>query len=174
MLPIPNHLKNILVPKEEIDEATLVGDLHCQCGSIEFQILYPDKTVKFQEKDLPCDIEIGGHWFFIIKAVCVKCMREYLLFDADFHGWDGVMCHDVKKANLPRPHLVTWKCLSCKNLKHKIEIKIDYETKENFIEQSRGEFGMDRWPDAFQWIYISIECVNCGFEINNWINYETA
>ncbi len=174
MLPVPNHLKNIFVPKEEINEVTLVGNLHCQCGGIEFQILYPGKTIEYKEKTCPCDIEIDGHWFFVIKVICVKCMREYLIFDSDFHGWDGVMCHDEKKANVLRPNLIPWKCLSCENLTHKIAIKIDYESTENFIEQSRGEFSMDRWPDAFQWIYISITCCKCGLETKDWVDYECA
>jgi hypothetical protein len=173
MLPFPNHLKNILVPKEEINERTLVSYLRCQCGGDEFQILYSGETDKFQEEEWPCSIEINGHYIFIIEAICNKCKEKHLLFDSDFHGWDGVMCHDPQKANLPRPQLVPWKCLSCKNLTHKIEIKIDYETKDNFIEQSRGEFDIDKWPDAFEWITISIECTQCHKKTDKWVDYET-
>lgn len=175
MAPIPRYLNDIVIPMHEyVEKDLLTGSLQCPCGEGEFQLLYPGETIKFQEKEWPCAIEIGGHCFFVIKAICNKCKTQHLLFDADFHGWDGVMCHDAKKANLSRPPLVPWQCVSCGDLSHKATIKIAFESKENFLEQARGEFAEDRWPDAFQWIWMSIVCTNCGLKTESWVDYETA
>jgi len=174
MFPIPSHLRSIFIPADErISEGLLIGIIQCPCGSNEFQLVYPGQTIEFQEKKLPCDIEIGGHCYFVIKLECCKCRAQHLLFDADFHGWDGVMCHDVEKASLPRPPLIQWRCLSCGALPHKVAVKIALESKENFVEQAGGEFADDRWPDAFQWIWITITCCNCGLETRDWVDYET-
>jgi hypothetical protein len=174
-VPIPKHLKNITVLIEEsIDDNILRANIRCKCGGTEFQLLYPGETIEYQEKKWPCSIEVEGHSVFVIKAICSNCKTQYLIFDADFHGWDGVMCHNDQKANFPRPSLVPWKCLSCGNLSHKIEVKINFESKKDFIEQSGSEFELDKWPDAFQWIWISIICTNCGLETKDWVDYETA
>lgn len=175
MLPVPSHLKNVLTSTNEIeDEEILVGKLRCRCGSEKFKLMYPGQTHEYEGHIFPCTAEIDGNFFFLIKAICEGCNLEHLLFDEHFHGWDGVMCHDAKKANLPRPPLVPWKCLSCGDLSHKVTVKIAFESKENFIEQSRGEFAEDIWPDAFQWIWMSIACCKCGLETKDWVDYETA
>lgn len=174
-VPIPKHLKNIIVSVEEnTDDNILTANIRCKCGGAEFQLLYPGETIEYQEKEWPCSVEVEGHSVFVIKAICNKCKTQHLLFDADFHGWDGVMCHNAKKANLPRPPLVPWECVSCGGLSHKATVKTNFENKEDFIEQSQGEFDEDRWSDAFQWIWISITCCKCGLETKDWVDYETA
>ena len=175
MLPVPNHLKNVLVPRAEIkDEEIFVAGLRCQCGSEDFKLMYPGQTHEYEGQIYPCTAEIDGNFFFVIKALCMACSMNHLLFDKHLHGWDGFMCHDIKNASLPRPPLVPWKCLSCGDLSHKVTIKIAFESKENFLEQARGEFAEDRWPDAFQWIWMSIVCTNCGLKTESWVDYETA
>jgi hypothetical protein len=156
------------------DEEVLIGNLRCPCGSENFKMMYPGQTHEYEGRTYPCTAEIDGHFFFLVKAICSECNLEHLLFDEHFHGWDGVMCHDIRKASLPRPPLTYWKCLSCGGLYHKVTLKIAFESKENFIEQSRGEFDKTKWPDAFQWIWISITCCKCGLESKDWVDYETA
>ena len=175
MLPVPSHLKNILVPKSGIkEEDVLIGNLRCRCGSERFVLMYPGQTHEYKGDIIPCTAEIDGNFFFLIKAKCGKCGQEHLLFDKDFHGWDGLTCHDDAEAKLPRPPLIPWKCLSCGDLSHKATVKINFENKEDFIEQSCGEYDVDRWPDAFQWIWMTITCCNCSLVTENWVDYETA
>lgn len=136
--------------------------------------MYLGQTHGYEGRIYPCTAEIDGNFFFLIKAICTTCGTEHLLFDKHYHGWNGFMCHDKNKANLPRPSLVPWECLSCGDLSHKVMVKITYESKENFIEQSQGKVDEDKWPDAFQWIWMSITCFRCGLETIDWGDYETA
>lgn len=175
MMPVPSHLRSIIVPQKYIvDDGLMIGNLSCQCGNEESNLMYPGQTQEYEGSIYPCTAEIDGNFFFLIKIICTKCKSSYILFDKHFHGWNGMMCHDEQKANLPRPPLVPWKCVSCGGLSHKVTIKIAFESKEDFIEQSRGEFKEAEWPDAFQWIWITIKCCSCGVVTENWVDYETA
>jgi hypothetical protein len=175
MMPAPTHLKGIIIPREDLlDEEPLIGDVLCKCGSNDFRLMYPGATQEYEGKMHPCTTEINGHFFFLTKAVCTKCSVEYLLFDSDFHGSDGFLCHDRKKASLPRPSLVSWKCLSCGALSHSVTITICSQGKDVFMAETKGEFDEGLWPDAFEWITISIKCNKCGLETKNWVDYETA
>ncbi len=174
MLPTPNHLKTIFVPDEECKHNDiLAGMLQCPCGCTEHRLMYPGQTHEYRGATRPCTAEVHGEFFFIVKAVCEECKAEHLVFDKHFHGWDGLMCHDERESQLPRPPLVPWECLSCHSLSHEILIRIALVPKDDFIEQSYGEFGEERWPDAFEWIWISIECCRCGLKTEDWVDYET-
>lgn len=174
MMPIPSHLKNILIPHDTVvDEEPLVGDIQCRCGSNEFSLMYPGRTQEYEGKKYPSTSEINGNSFFLVKAVCSKCRTEYLLFDKDFHGSDGFLCHDIKTVSLTRPPLIPWNCISCGSIKHKVEITICSPGKEVFMNETKGEYDEERWPDAFEWITISIECTKCGTKTERWVDYET-
>jgi hypothetical protein len=175
MMPVPTHLRNIVVPREEVvDEELLIGDVRCRCGSGDFSLMYPGSTQEYEGKVYACTAEIDGNFFFLVKAVCAKCCAEYTLFDKHFHGWDGFLCHNPAKAALPRPPLTDWKCLSCGSMNHKVVIKVSSQGKDDFIGATEGEFDEENWPDAFEWIWMTITCCECGLVTENWVDYETA
>jgi hypothetical protein len=43
---------------------------------------------------IPVTLEKDGYFFFRIEAACKRCRIHHLLFDTDFHGWNGYICHD--------------------------------------------------------------------------------
>lgn len=174
MMPVPSHLRNILIPRDKVlNEELLIGDVICHCGNRAFNVMYPGKTQEYEGREHPCTIEINGEFFFLIKAVCSKNNEEYILFDKDFHGSDGFLCHDEEQANLPRPPLVNWKCRSCNASSHEISVKISSQGKDDFMEVTEEEFDESRWPDAFEWIWITIKCSKCGLVTDDWVDYET-
>jgi hypothetical protein len=174
MMPVPSHLVDCVVPKDSrIDEEPLDADVRCTCGPSKFNLLFPGRTHKYLGETVPCTAEIGGKFFFLVKARCTNCMREHLLLDADIHGWNGFVCHDAEQAALPRPPLVPWKCLACGATEHDVSIQIQTEGKEDFVSESGGEFPMDRWPDGFGWFSMAIKCARCGEETPEWISFET-
>ena len=174
MMPIPSHLTNCVTPdSSEIDESPLLGKVQCPCGSDVFQLLYPGRTREHEEGPIPCVAEIDGKFFFLIKAKCCACKKEHLLIDIDFHGWNGFVCHEPNQANLPRPSLVPWKCLSCGSTEHKATILVSGEGKLDFIEETEGEFDEDRWPDGFGCFAMAIACSKCEKSTDGWISMET-
>ena len=175
MLQVPSHLKGILVPREDTTDTEIVeGRLRCKCESEQFQLMYPGQTHQYEGKTYPCTAQVDGNFFFLIKAVCNECSEGYLVFDKHFHGWDGFVCHDTEEAKLSRPPLVPWRCLSCGGLFHKVMVEIAFQSKEFFVRETGGKFDEDRWPDAFQWIWISITCCKCSLKTEKWVDYETA
>jgi DNA-directed RNA polymerase subunit RPC12/RpoP len=173
-MPVPTHLKKCVIPgSSKIDETALKAKVQCPCRGKVFEMLYPGKTHMFQGKRYPCVAEIKKKFFFLITAKCVACGKEHLLLDKDFHGWDGFVCHDSKQAKLPRPVLVSWKCLECGGLPHKAHVEIQTQGKEDFVSETGGKFPTKRWPDGFGWFTLSVECAKCGFKTPEWVSYET-
>ncbi|HET6249800.1 MAG TPA: hypothetical protein VFE47_19075 [Tepidisphaeraceae bacterium] len=174
MMPLPTHLKDCIVPDETtIDETNLAGRIRCDCESLKFQFLYPGQTNTWNGEIGPCTAEIGGKFFFLIRARCADCGKEHLLIDSDFHGWDGFVGHRPEQASLPRPPLVVWNCVSCGGRDHYGRIEIETEGKELCLEEAHGAIAEDRWQDAFGWFTISIECANCGKKSPEWMSLET-
>lgn len=174
MMPVPSHLRGIVVPRDPaIDEQPLSADVRCPCGESVFELLYPGQTHEYGGETIPCTAEIDGRYFFVLRAVCTGCSADHLLLDADFHGWDGFVCHDPAQAAIPRPGLVPWKCIACTETKHRVVAHIQTEGREDFINESGGEFDRERWPDAFGWFSLDLTCLACGKASPELVSYET-
>ena len=174
MMPVPSHLKNIVISRDaKIDEEPLVADICCPCGGKEFELLYPGEVHEHAGEVIPCTSEIDGKFFFVLKYRCDSCSQDHLLLDADFHGWNGLVCHDDEQAKLDRPHLIEWKCQECDGTKHTGVVRIQTEGREDFIEVVEDEFDHDLWPDAFGWFSLDVVCSNCKKETEELVSYET-
>ena len=174
MMPVPTHLIGCVEPKEStIDETDLVANVVCPCGSNRYVLMFPGQTHNFDGAITPVTAKINGQLFFLIKARCTRCQKEYLLLDYDFHGWNGFVCHDPKQAALPRPALVPWDCLVCGNVEHEAAVRIQTNGKNDFISETGGKFNTDRWPDAFGCFNMSITCTGCKTETPEWVSCET-
>ena len=174
MMPIPTHLRGIVVPRDSIiDETPLSADVRCPCGERVLELLYPGQTHQHAGELIPCTAEIDGRYFFVIRARCSGCSAEHLLLDADFHGWNGFVCHDPAQAAIPRPALIAWKCQACSGTRHTMAVHIQTEGRDDFIEQAGDGFDGDRWPDAFGWFSLDLTCVACGKASADFVSYET-
>jgi hypothetical protein len=173
-LPIPKHLKNILVPIRKNNENSFSGFLKCKCGNdLDFKILYPGETKVYKNDIITVVKEYNNNFYFIIKVICLKCNENYLLFDNNLHGWDGFVCHDYNKPIYPDSELQLWKCTNCNSYNHNLIISINSQGKQDFIDEAGSDFNVDDWVEAFDWITISIKCNNCKKEIKEWVSYET-
>ena len=174
MMPVPSHLTDCVVPKDNaLDESPLDARVVCPCRSQHFQLLFPGQTHEYAGETVPCTAEIDRRFFFVVKAQCTACKREHLLLDSDFHGWNGLVCHQSQQAALPRPRLIPWKCPSCNETEHEASVQIQTEGKEDFLTETDGDFEAELWPDGFAWFSIAIKCVACGKETPEWVSYET-
>jgi len=164
MMPVPTHLQGIAVPAETtVDEAPLQAELRCGCGSQSFAFLFPGQTHVYAGRTIPCTAEVDGRYFYIVSARCSQCQAERVLLDADFHGWNGLICHDPVQAAAPRPPLTPWRCRNCGGTAHRGALCISGEGRDDFIEADT-EFDTDRWPDAFGWFSLSCSCLQCGHD----------
>ena len=173
-MPIPTHLQDCVVPLDSaIDEEALSAAIRCPCGEAKFELLYPGETTEYEGEMIPCTAEIDGNFFLVLKARCASCSREHLLLDADFHGWNGFICHEPDQAALPRPQLVPWQCNGCGEQEHTGTVHIQTEGKEDFISEAPEEFDVNRWPDAFGWFSLDLVCSKCGKESRDLVSFET-
>ena len=173
MLPIPRHLKDIMVTTGDENSENLVnGIIRCPCGCECFMI----KTYAEVESGYPQICEYKGDHALMIKSKCADCAKEFLIFDNSKHGWNGFVCHDG--VTVPDNELKSWNCPKCTGDNHKLEISIMSQGKQDFVEETgiadgESEFSENDWIEAFEWITIGLTCFGCGYGIKKWIDYET-
>ena len=173
-LPIPTYLQGLLVPLAEgRGEEALRASVRCPCGGTRFELRHSGASADWDGKPVLCDLETETGIFFRIEARCAACGRDHLLFDKDFHGWDGLFCRDPRQAALPRPALVAWACRGCGGLHHRLIVTISGESLESFLEEADGEHGPEVWPDAFGWFALDSTCDRCGRDEPELISFET-
>lgn len=174
MMPAPTHIFEWVIPDTDIiDEGNFSGKVRCPCGCEDLQILYPGQTHEYNGEQVPCTAEIDGKFFFIVKIKCTCCENEHTIFDADFHGWDGYVCNDPEQSKLPRPNLILYKCQACNSDSHKVRVNFETQGKQDFIDETCGDFPEDRWIDGFSWIDIYLTCSHCSLSKPQWVSYET-
>ena len=174
MMPVPSHLVGIAAPSEAmLDEAPLRADLRCDCGSQSFEFLFPGQTHSIGGREVPCTADVDGHYFDIVSSRCSECKLERVLLDADFHGWNGFICHDPAQAAIPRPPLVAWQCRNCGGTAHSGNIYIAGEGRADLVREVGSGFDADRWPDAFGWFTLSCTCRRCGQDSPDLFECET-
>jgi hypothetical protein len=181
ILPIPTHLKNILIPKgTKNDEFSVFGEIICDCGNKIFIISY----IGDYDRNIVTLCEYEGVYYLAIKCKCSKCDKLHLIFDDNMHGWNGFVCRNENAfkgyKNFPiKQYEKIWSCPKCSNELHEVSITIFSQGKEDFISElleSRDEdtrFTEGDWVNAFSWITIITKCTKCGFEDKEWIDYET-
>jgi hypothetical protein len=169
--PIPSHLLGWVVGTSYEDDV-VTATVRCPCGCKQLEFHYPGVTQLYQGRPHPCSAEIEGLYYFIIKAVCTACHREHLLFDGQIHGKADLIGAKMSEADLPK--LWPWRCLECGTAAHKAQVKIVSDYKDRYFEFGYAErFGVDRWPDAYGWFAMSIQCAGCGYNTPEWVSYET-
>lgn len=167
----PTHIKDCITNINYMD-GIVRGTICCTCGNQSMILNFPGTTHLYDGKEIPCTAQIDDGFFFIVKVKCRDCGSEHLLFDKDFHGWDGCVCHDEKDAAMPRPPLTSWRCRKCDKEKHTIQIQFCYGDEVG-IQEAIDDGTINNPADAFEWIYIDIKCENCGLETEKWVDYET-
>jgi hypothetical protein len=174
MMPVPSHLQGLVAPLDSaIDEEALSATVRCPCGETKFELMYPGQTHEYAGEMIPCTAEIDGNFFLVLKSRCAGCGTDHLLLDADFHGWNGFVCHDPAQANLPRPPLVAWPCQGCGETAHTGVVHIQTEGMDDFVEEAGPDFDANRWPDGFGWFSLDLTCSKCGKESPEFVSYET-
>lgn len=154
--PIPKHLQTILVPiGEENSEFEVTGKIKCSCGCESFEVS------ESNDKQ-------------IVKAICKKCKKEFVLFDNGKHGWNGFVCRDdFLDREMPFKQFV---CSECEENAFEITIRIHSQGKEDFEEEclsNDDSFILEDWVNAFDWITVSLCCIKCGLIDKDWLDLET-
>jgi len=163
-LPIPTHIKNILIPdKKNSTHLKVIGELRCTCKS---KVFYTKTPVENSIVD-------GSY----VKVACCNCYQEYLVFDSHAHGWDGYICRYLPE----RPselQIINFRCDDCNSIKFNIKVIISSQGLNDFVSElaeeiKNGKFVKEDWVNAFEWISMDLTCLGCGKEYPQFIDYET-
>lgn len=173
MLPIPTHLKDILVCDEnDFDGERLKGKIRCICGC-------SDMKLKILAEDCGENISVTDYkdgFGLRIVGICAECGKEFDLFDRAKHGYNGFVCHDGEAVE--DTDLKPYACYKCGGDTFNVEMEFEIEDEEQFneevVDDAPDEYKPEDFVNAFDWISMSLTCKKCGEKIENWIDYETA
>lgn len=157
-LPIPSHLRDILIPIGKNNSTfEVTGTIRCHCGHDRFRIESASDRL-------------------IVTLHCEACGREHLLFHAGKHGWDGFVCsgNTFHPDNPQSP--IQEKCPKCNSELYHVQVWISSQGPDDFLEECVAHddsFSAEDWVDGFEWITISLTCVNCDDTQRDWLDLET-
>ena len=157
-LPIPNHLRDILIPIGENNSTfEVTGFIRCRCGHNCFRV------------ESACDRHI-------VKLYCEECGTEHMLFHAGKHGWDGFVCGgNTFHPNTTLPPIQE-NCENCNSKLYRVQVWISSQGPEDFLEECVAHddsFSAGDWVDGFEWITVNLTCANCGTTQRDWLDLET-
>lgn len=173
MFPIPKHLKDILkLTGNDNNEFKINGKIVCECGCEKFTIKIVGDDADYNSYKVIRVADIEGFGFLIIKIKCNNCDKKYLVFDNDYHGWNGFVCGGDNREE-KRPKTRDWHCNKCQKTDHSLMISIYSEGQEDFIEEAGDQFDKEDWTEAFGSINLKVDCNVCGGKNDEWLSYET-
>jgi len=157
-LPIPSHLRDIMIPVGESNSTfEVTGILRCSCGHDRFRVA-------------------SAYDRLIVTVYCEKCGKEHLLFDAWKHGWDGFVCRgNIRQPEDPQPP-IRETCRKCGSDLYRVKVWISSQGPDDFLEEcvnNDPSFSAEDWVDAFEWITVGLTCADCGEAERDWLDLET-
>lgn len=158
---------------EAAEDHQYAGHVKCKCGCDTFELRHTGGTHEWNDETIPCTTEISGEFYLRIAAKCKECSSEHLLFDMDFHGWNGFVCREDSKTSRPRPSLVPWPCRSCGNSAYQSDVVVSGEDMESAIDESEGVLDASNWQEGFGWMDIHLHCTVCDNVHKSWVSIET-
>ena len=108
-----------------------------------------------------------------LKAICVHCGKEILIFDSSVNGYNGLLNSSnmgYKKAFSIRKRQ---KCRKCGNKASQIDISISNTGKHNLRMEHSNLLVDCNWEDAFDWLTVDLKCSGCGRLTKKYLDVET-
>ena len=143
------------------DNSVIEGILMC-CNANDFEILVVGKIKHGLFSKMFLYPENGKT---VLEVRCKYCGKIISVFNSSFDGYS--QC-EMKGKNI----CVSTKpvdCLKCQNKSFSVAIKYEYPNI-----QELQELEISDTDNAFTWIWITLECNNCGSRYKNFIDCETT
>lgn len=152
-----------LIDEKQGTNIIVKGVLSC-CGQHEFTIAYLGELTSF--------------WFgrkyinskndetVVLIATCKTCGKEIQVFNGYTDGYDNCVDNSLSP---PWAGLTNFSCLKCSKDYFSIKLVFEYQSKEE-----NEENGIQKYENAFSWVWISLTCLSCKRTFKNLIDMETA
>lgn len=99
-----------------------------------------------------------------IEVRCRKCGKVISVFDSSCDGYE--QCGKDQYTHTPTKPIY---CMKCRNGGFSVGIKYEYSDIQELEELETNEI-----DNAFTWIWITLECNNCGTRYKNFVDCETT
>lgn len=111
---------------------------------------------------------------YIVKVKSLILKKEFEIFNSLLCGYDALIAADKPIKQQPIKFRKKSRCRICGCEKYKMYVNIHNTGEKDLIEkQPDKNINKDNWTDAFDWISIDLECVDCGRMLKNWFEMET-
>ena len=100
----------------------------------------------------------------VIDVRCRKCGKVISVFDSSCDGYE--QCGKNQCTYVPTKPI---DCENCKKGSFSVRVKYEYPNIQELKELEIAEIN-----NAFTWIWITLECNNCGTRYKNFVDYETT
>lgn len=100
----------------------------------------------------------------VVEVRCRKCGNVISVFDSSRDGYE--QCGKDQHTHVPTKPIA---CKNCKNGGFSVGIKFEYPDIQELKDLEITEI-----DNAFTWIWITLECNNCGTRYKNFVDCETT
>jgi hypothetical protein len=143
------------------DNRLIEGTLKC-CYDSDFEVFFAGeiKCGFFSKMFLTSENDN-----IAVKARCKKCGRTISVFNSSIDGYE----HCEEKQNSICLSTRALICKKCHDNSYSVSIKYEYPD-----EQELRDLEISDIDNAFSWIWITLECNNCGTKYKNIVDCETT
>ena len=162
---IPDRIKQffLLTDQRQDGENTLVsGQLLC-CEQTTFSL----RTVGTVQRGLLHRMSLSpSAEGLAIRAACIRCGRDILVFDAGSDGYDNCFSRAGETSFSTAGSV---QCMKCGGGIFYADLRFEYPDWREL-----ADLGCTNPENAFTWIWISLTCSACGKRYTDFISHETA
>ncbi|MDR2956638.1 MAG: hypothetical protein LBU61_00460 [Coriobacteriales bacterium] len=166
---IPHQVVDYYNPVSLIEGDTIVseGNLSCLCSCTSFTVQHWGET----RKGILGQVELiaTGENGVGMSLSCQKCGTSLTLFDSETDGYDVVVRGVTSSTKNTLKKLETLSCPKCFNKQFHVKVKYEHLPKTE-----TDVVGLLDSKNAFQWIWVSLECNSCSKKFRNFIDHETG
>ena len=151
---------NIISAKKDFENCLTEGILTC-CNNHDFEVFVFGniKYSMFSNVYL-----VPKNDTIVLEARCEKCGKTISVFDSRFDGYE--CCNKMQYEQIP---LKPINCRKCHENSFSVNIEYEYSDIQEIISLREKDA-----YNAFTWIWVTLECNNCGSRYKRFIDYETA
>ena len=142
------------------DNNLIEGVLTC-CNAHDFEVLVVGE-IKHRMFSRMCLFSKNAET--VVEVRCRKCGKVISLFDSSCDGYE--QCGKDQRIYVSTKPI---DCKKCRNGGFFVDIKYEYPDI-----QELEEVGITEVDNAFTWIWITLECSNCGSRYKNFVDCETT
>lgn len=166
---IPDRIYDFYYPIsfKNSDNIISEGKLCCPCSCTNFSVQYKGVVRKSLLGQVSLCFTYDNDICMILT--CNKCGRRLTLFNNKTDGYDVIASGNSTVKSNSVDELKNFSCPRCLNSQYFVKVKYEHLPKtETDID------GISDFKNAFQWIWVDLECCSCSKKFKNFLDTEAG